>query len=68
MLKMIIADDEFIVRDGLRNIVSWDMFGIEIIAEAVDGQEALELCEQFHPDILLTDIRMPFIDGLEVAM
>lgn len=68
MLRMVIADDEFIVREGLRTIIDWKAFGIEVIAEAVDGQEAYELCEQLHPDILFTDIRMPFMDGLEVAI
>lgn len=68
MLRMIIADDEYIVRDGLKNIVEWETFGIEVIAEAEDGQEAYELCEQLHPDILFTDIRMPLLDGLEVAL
>jgi two-component system response regulator YesN len=65
---MIIADDEDIVREGLRNIIDWESFEIEVIAEAADGQEAYELCEKLHPDILLTDIRMPLMDGLEVAI
>lgn len=68
MLKMIIADDEQIVRNGLKKIFPWEEFGIEIIAEAVNGQEALELCTQLRPDILFTDIRMPLMDGLEVAI
>ncbi|OCT15025.1 hypothetical protein A8709_12965 [Paenibacillus pectinilyticus] len=68
MLTMIIADDEFIVRDGLSNSVNWEELGVKVIAEAVDGQEALELCQELKPDILLTDIRMPLVDGLEVAM
>ncbi|HEX2945173.1 MAG TPA: response regulator [Clostridia bacterium] len=68
MLKMIIADDEYIVRDGLKTIIPWEQYGIEVIAEAVDGQEALDLCRELKPDILFTDIRMPMLDGLEVAM
>lgn len=68
MLRMIIADDEYIVRDGLMNIISWDAFGIEIIGEASNGQQAYELCQQLQPDILFTDIRMPKMDGFEVAM
>lgn len=68
MLKMIIADDEAIVRNGLKKVIRWENFGIEIIAEAMDGQEAFELCQQLQPDILFTDIRMPIMDGLEVAM
>lgn len=67
MLKMVLADDESIVRDGILNIVNWNDFGIEIIAEASDGQEAYDLCMKHLPDILFTDIRMPIMDGLEVA-
>lgn len=68
MLKMIIADDEAIVRRGLKNIIRWEEYGIDVIAEATDGQEAFKLCQELHPDILFTDIRMPLLDGLEVAM
>lgn len=68
MLKMIIADDEFIVRDGLKNIINWEEFGIEVIGDAEDGQEALDLCINLKPDILLTDIKMPLLDGLEVSL
>ncbi len=68
MIRMIIADDEYIVRDGLKNIIPWEDYGIEVAGEAVDGQEALELCLELKPDVLLTDIRMPIMDGLEVAM
>jgi two-component system, response regulator YesN len=68
MLKMIIADDEFIVRDGLSTIIPWQEYGIQVIAEAADGQEAYDLCRELKPDILFTDIRMPLMDGLEVAM
>lgn len=67
MLKMIIADDEYMVREGLRDILCWEEFGIEIIGEASDGQEAIELSLELSPDILFTDIRMPFFDGIEVA-
>ena len=67
MLKMVLADDEVIVRDGLREIITWEEYGIEIIGEAADGQEAVDLCLELSPDILFTDIRMPFLDGLEVA-
>lgn len=68
MLKMILADDESIVRNGLKRAIRWEDFDIEIIAEASDGLEALELCQQLNPDILFTDIRMPMMDGLEVAL
>ncbi|MDF2926389.1 MAG: AraC family transcriptional regulator [Paenibacillaceae bacterium] len=65
--KMIIADDEFNVRQGLQEVVDWGEMGIEVIALAANGQEAYEMCIAYQPDILLTDIRMPMLDGLEVA-
>lgn len=68
MLKMVLAEDEAIVRRGLKNIIHWEELGIEIIAEACDGKEAFELCQKLNPDILFTDIRMPILDGLELAM
>lgn len=67
-LKMIIADDEDNVREGLRELVPWEEMNVEIAAVAADGQEALELCRELKPDILLTDIRMPMMDGLETAL
>ncbi|RAU92349.1 response regulator [Paenibacillus sp. YN15] len=65
--KMIIADDEMNVREGLREVVDWAAMGIEVIALAANGQEAYDLCIAHKPDILLTDIRMPMFDGLEVS-
>ncbi|OCT15131.1 hypothetical protein A8709_13555 [Paenibacillus pectinilyticus] len=67
MLKMIIADDEYNVRRGLAKVLSWESLGIEIVGEAEDGEEALEMCRQYQPEILLSDIRMPFIDGLQLT-
>lgn len=68
MLKMVIADDEFIVREFLRDLDIWNELDVEIVGEATDGQEAYDLCIELSPDILMTDIRMPFMDGLEVSM
>jgi two-component system, response regulator YesN len=67
MLKMIIADDEALVREGIRNILNWQEYNINVVGEASDGKEAYDLCRELKPDILFTDIRMPFMDGLEVA-
>ena len=68
MLKMIIADDEYNVREGLKDLVKWEELGIEIIGLSADGQEAYELCSELRPDILLTDIRMPLMNGLEAGL
>ncbi|SFI27399.1 two-component system, response regulator YesN [Paenibacillus sp. UNC496MF] len=67
MLKMIIADDEYNVRAGLREVVRWEELGVEVVGDAADGLETYDLCRSLRPDILLTDIRMPMMDGLEAA-
>nr|WP_289766060.1 response regulator [uncultured Acetatifactor sp.] len=64
--KVLIAEDEILVREGLKGIVDWERLDMEIIGCAVNGKQALELYEKEHPDILLTDIRMPVMDGLEL--
>ncbi|WP_276354344.1 response regulator transcription factor [Cohnella caldifontis] len=67
MLKVMIADDESWIRKGLKAMIEWDRLGLACDAEAVDGWEALELAETRMPDILITDVRMPGIDGLQLA-
>lgn len=67
MLTMIIADDEDMVREGLSSVIPWSDYGIEIVGLADNGAAAYELCKELKPDILCTDIRMPMMDGLEVA-
>ena len=65
MLKVLIVDDEFWVCELLRGIIDWENEGFCIISEAHDGYEALRLSEQKKPDLILTDIRMAGIDGIE---
>lgn len=65
MLKLLIADDEPKIRRGLRNVFNWDEFGIEIVGEAEDGEIALDMVKKFKPNIILVDICMPFLNGLE---
>lgn len=66
MLRMIIIDDEEQVIRGLKKFVDWNTMGIEIIETASNGREGLEKIRLLEPDIVLTDIRMPIADGLEV--
>ena len=66
MLKVMIVDDERIAREGLKDLVDWISLDMEIVATAVNGREALEYLENNHVDILLTDIKMPQMDGLEL--
>lgn len=65
MIKIILADDHKMVRKGLRALLSSEP-DLKIVAEAENGIQALELVEQFEPDILLLDLIMPGINGLEV--
>jgi len=66
MFKVMIIDDEPIIRKGIKNILDWKKFGCEICAEASDGEEGMALIKEIRPDILITDIRMPGIDGLKM--
>lgn len=66
MYKMIIADDEAIIRRGIKNSLNWKELGIEIVADAEDGQKAFELSKMLMPDLVLIDICMPMLDGLEL--
>ncbi|TVY10981.1 response regulator [Paenibacillus cremeus] len=67
MYKLLIVDDEPTVRFGLRNYFDWSAFGIEIMDEADDGDVALDLLGHSKPDIVLTDVRMPNMDGITLS-
>lgn len=64
MKKVVIVDDEKIVRIGLKSIMDWHVLGFAIVGEARNGKEALELIEKHNPDIVITDLRMPVLDGI----
>jgi len=61
--RILIADDHALVREGLRTMLSGED-GIEVIAEANDGQQVLDVCRELGPDLVLMDVRMPVMDGL----
>jgi two-component system response regulator YesN len=66
-IRLMIADDEVQIRNGLRVGIDWKAMGISSIYVAKDGLEAYRLCEQHKIELILTDVRMPGIDGLELA-
>jgi len=66
MIKMIIVDDEEIAIKGLIALINWEQYGYTVIGEACNGVEALKLFEGTIPDVIITDIRMPIMDGLEL--
>lgn len=65
--KLLIADDEYWTREKLRNMVDWSKYNIEFMNPAQDGEEVLKRLENELPDILITDINMPFINGVELV-
>jgi two-component system, response regulator YesN len=66
MYKLLIVDDETEILEGLRTIIDWENNGITLCGEACNGIEALEKIHQLTPDIVIMDIRMPLLDGLEL--
>lgn len=64
---VVVADDEEEIRRSLVRRVKWEEIGFEVVGEAENGADALELVEKLEPDLLLTDIKMPFLSGIELA-
>lgn len=67
MYKMLIVDDFDIDRENIKDCIDWKHIGITIIGEAVDGKDALAKIKVLRPDFILTDVQMPFINGIELA-
>jgi len=65
--KVVIVDDEFLIRNYLKRRICWEELGMEIAGEASSTREALDLIDQIVPDIIFTDICMPFMDGIEFS-
>ena len=67
MVKVFLVEDESIIRRGIRDNIAWESHGFEFVGEAGDGEYAYPLLLNTKPDILITDIKMPFMDGLELS-
>lgn len=65
-LRVLVADDEFWIRENLRTIIDWPAFGLELLPPAADGEDALDKMAQMPADILITDINMPYLSGVEL--
>jgi two-component system response regulator YesN len=65
--KVFFVEDEIITREGIRDNVDWQAGGFEFCGEAADGEMALPLLRMAQPDVLITDIKMPFMDGLQLS-
>lgn len=65
--KVVIIDDEFIMRQGMKHMLDWKKEGFQIVGEASNGQEGLEIIEKTNPNIVLADIVMPILDGIEFS-
>lgn len=66
MYQVLLVDDDLIVRMFLKDTLEWSKFGFEVAGDARDGEEALELAGRLKPDLILTDISMPRMDGIEL--
>lgn len=67
MYKVMIIDDEETIREGLRSVINWEEHNCTIVGEAEDGDEGVKLITTLKPDIILTDVRMPGLNGLEMV-
>lgn len=67
MFKVFLVEDEIVVREGIRKNIQWEQYGFSYAGDAPDGELALPLIRQIQPDLLITDIKMPFMDGLALS-
>jgi two-component system response regulator YesN len=68
LIKVLIVDDELIVRKGLRATIPWERFDMEVVADAANGLKGWEAFVTYKPDVVITDIVMPKLNGLELAL
>ena len=64
MVQLLIVDDEPLVQIGIRSMLNWESMGIEIAGTATNGRQAYDIILEKHPEIVITDIKMPIMDGI----
>ncbi|MEG2315296.1 MAG: response regulator, partial [Clostridia bacterium] len=67
MYKLLLVDDESDIREGLQEVIDFQSLGFVVVGEAANGLEAVQECERLQPDLVITDIRMPLVDGLSMC-
>jgi two-component system, response regulator YesN len=66
MWRIVIADDEGVIRDGMKTIIPWDEYGFEIVGEASNGLDTLKCIEKLKPEVIITDVKMPLMSGIDL--
>ena len=66
MIKTLLVDDDFLVRMFLKQLIDWESQGFTLVGDACNGNEALELIDRFAPELIITDLSMPVMDGIEL--
>ena len=67
MFKVFLVEDESLIREGLKENIPWEQYGFQFVGDASDGEMALPMIRAARPDVLITDIKMPFMDGLSLC-
>ena len=68
MYKVLIVDDEMLARVGIKSLISWEKEGFTIVGEADNGEKALSEIDRLKPDIIITDYKMPIMDGIQLLL
>lgn len=66
MIKVILVDDDYLVTEFLKSMIPWEVLGYKVIGSFQDGSQALPFIEQYHPDVIITDIGMPIMNGIQL--
>ena len=68
MLRVVVVEDEYYVRKGIIQTFDWNSLGCEIVGEAANGRDGIQVIEELKPDVVIADIEMPVVDGIEMVI